>query len=83
MKNGYEIKRVATVALGIGLLVPWSWVKGEAGAGGGADDGGIPAIAGRFVTRLQERVQKADEAALRGSQLLADGDYEGAITEFK
>lgn len=63
-------------------LMGASPVRAEAGAGG-ADEGGVPAVAGRYVTRLQERVKKADESALRGSQLLADGDYEGAIREFK
>lgn len=84
MKKRIEINRSVVAATVVGLAVPL--VTGgdafaEAGGGGGAS--GIPEIAGRFVTRLQERVQKADEAALRGSQLLADGDYEGAITEFK
>jgi general secretion pathway protein D len=35
------------------------------------------------VIRLQERVKKADEAALRGSQLMADGDYQGAIDQYR
>lgn len=83
MKNGKEFKHAWVAAAGLVLVLPAGDVRGEAGAGGGTDDGGIPAIASRFVTRLQERVQKADEAALRGSQLLADGDYEGAITEFR
>ena len=68
---------------GIAVAVPTGELRAEAGGGYGSSDGGIPEVASRYVTRLQERVAKADEAALRGSQLLADGDYEGAITEFK
>lgn len=37
----------------------------------------------RFVVQQQEKVQQADEAALRGAQLKADGDLEGAATAFK
>lgn len=36
-----------------------------------------------YVVRLQENVKKADEAALRGSQLMADGDYQGAIDQYR
>ena len=76
--------RTLVCAAGVGMLIPVPQLKAEAGAGGGvADGGGVPQVASRYVTRLQERVKKADEAALRGSQLLADGDYEGAITEFR
>jgi len=58
--------------------------RAEAGGAGGAGGAsGVPGVASRYVTRMQERVQKADEAALRGSQLLADGDYQGAIAEFQ
>lgn len=42
----------------------------------------VPELASRYVTRLQERVNKANEAATRGEQLMADGDLEGAVTEF-
>ncbi len=75
--------RTLVFAAGVGMLIPVPQVRAEAGAGGAADGGGVPQVASRYVTRLQERVKKADEAALRGSQLLADGDYEGAITEFR
>lgn len=44
---------------------------------------GIPKIARNYVVRLQERVKKSDEAALRGSQLMADGDYQGAIDQYR
>ena len=73
------------VVAGFAFASPTPELRAEAGGGygGGYDDGGIPQVASRYVTRLQERVAKADEAALRGSQLLADGDYEGAIAEFR
>lgn len=84
MKAGNQIIRTLILATGVALVIPVGNARGEAGGGAGAaDGGGIPLVANRYVTRLQERVKKADEAALRGSQLLADGDYEGAITEFK
>jgi len=44
---------------------------------------GVPSIASHYVIRLQEKVKKADEAALRGSQLMADGDYQGAIDQYR
>ena len=44
---------------------------------------GVPSIATAYVIRMQERVKKADEAALRGSQLMADGDYDGAIEQYR
>jgi general secretion pathway protein D len=56
----------------------------EAGPGGyGSGEGGVPGIATNYVIRLQENVKKADEAALRGSQLMADGDYQGAIDQYR
>ena len=55
-----------------------------AGPGGyGSGGSGVPAIATNYVIRLQENVKKADEAALRGSQLMADGDYQGAIEQYR
>lgn len=75
--------RTLVFAAGVGMVIPSVDVRAEAGAGGAGAGGGVPQVASRYVTRLQERVKKADEAALRGSQLLADGDYEGAITEFR
>ena len=41
------------------------------------------ALSTNYVIRLQENVKKADEAALRGSQLMADGDYQGAIDQYR
>ncbi|MDF1812515.1 MAG: tetratricopeptide repeat protein, partial [Verrucomicrobiales bacterium] len=43
---------------------------------------GIPQIASNYVIRMQESVKRADEAALRGSQLMADGDLEGTIGQY-
>lgn len=55
-----------------------------AGPGGyGSGGSGVPGIASTYVIRLQENVKKADEAALRGSQLMADGDYQGAIDQYR
>ncbi len=56
-------------------------IAGPSGYGGGGS--GVPSIASHYVIRLQERVKKADEAALRGSQLMADGDYQGAIDQYR
>ncbi len=53
-----------------------------AGPGGYGYGGGVTSIAESYVIRLQERVKQADEAALRGTQLMADGDYQGAIDQF-
>jgi general secretion pathway protein D len=58
--------------------------NGFAGPGGSGSAGsGVPGIATSYVIRLQENVKKADEAALRGSQLMADGDYQGAIDQYR
>ena len=35
------------------------------------------------MIRLQERVKQADQAALRGNALMADGDYEQAMASFR
>lgn len=48
-----------------------------------SSDPALPILAKNYVIRLQERVKKADEAALRGSQLMADGDYQGAIDQYR
>ncbi|MDF1816113.1 MAG: type II and III secretion system protein [Verrucomicrobiales bacterium] len=42
----------------------------------------VPQIATNYVIRMQEQVKRADDAALRGSQLMADGDYEGAVEQY-
>ena len=65
----------------LGFLSVNVTVKG--GPDGYGSGGGVPAIATNYVIRLQERVKKADEAALRGSQLMADGDYQGAIDQYR
>jgi Ca-activated chloride channel family protein len=43
----------------------------------------IPAVATNYLTRQQENVKKADEAALRGSQLMAEQDNQGAIDHYR
>ena len=43
----------------------------------------IPEVALNYIWRGQEEVKKADEAALRGSRLMADGDYQGAIDQYR
>ncbi|NLT72173.1 MAG: hypothetical protein GXX91_15975, partial [Verrucomicrobiaceae bacterium] len=58
-------------------------IAGPGGYGGSGSGSGVPAIATNYVIRLQENVKKADEAALRGSQLMADGDYQGAIEQYR
>ncbi|MCG8599981.1 MAG: type II and III secretion system protein [Verrucomicrobiales bacterium] len=63
-----------------GFLADTANVHAGPGYGSG---GGVPAIATNYVIRLQERVKKADEAALRGSQLMADGEYQGAIDQYR
>ncbi len=84
---GHGIKvgaRVGVVASAFAFVIASGpELRAEGGGGGGGEAGGAPGVASRYVIRLQERVRKADEAALRGSQLLSDQDYEGAIKEFK
>ncbi|MFK5923475.1 MAG: type II and III secretion system protein [Verrucomicrobiota bacterium] len=81
---GRSVKLAALSGVMASVFVTGSQVHAEAGGGAaGGGVGGAPGVASRYVIRLQERVRKADEAALRGSQLLADGDFEGAIREFK
>jgi len=43
----------------------------------------VPQAAQNAVARRQELVAKADEAALRGQRLMADRDFEGAVSEFR
>ncbi|MEX2579595.1 MAG: Amuc_1098 family type IV pilus outer membrane protein [Verrucomicrobiales bacterium] len=73
---------------GVGMVGLAAILGFEAGVlagptGYGSGEGGVPAVATNYVIRLQERVKKADEAALRGSQLMADGDYQGAIDQYR
>lgn len=58
---------------------------GGHGGGGvyGSGSSGAPGIATSYVIRMQEQVKKADDAALRGSQLMADGDFEGAVEQYR
>ena len=44
--------------------------------------GEVSSVAERYVIQKQEEVRQADAAALRGTQLMADGDYQGAIDQF-
>src|SRR5690606_18065860 len=78
-------KKSYTVHFLGGALVAAAFFPGHdavAGPGGyGGSGSGVPGIATNYVIRLQENVKKADEAALRGSQLMADGDYQGAIEQ--
>ena len=46
-----------------------------------ADPQASPEI--QFTTAMQESVKMADEAALRGSQLMADRDYNGGIEKYE
>jgi general secretion pathway protein D len=80
---GRGAKLVAMAGAMVSVFVSGSEIRAEAGGGAGGEAGGAPGVASRYVIRLQERVRKADEAALRGSQLLADDDFEGAIREFR
>ncbi|MEO0414663.1 MAG: Amuc_1098 family type IV pilus outer membrane protein, partial [Verrucomicrobiota bacterium] len=58
-------------------------LAGNTGFGSrGASPSGVSAIAQNYVIRMQERVKQADEAAIRGSQLYANGDYEGALDQY-
>lgn len=68
------------ILVAIGLLGLAGLDRSEAGPAG---YGSVPEIAQSYVIRLQENVKKADEAALRGSQLMADGDYQGAIDSYR
>lgn len=79
-------KNSFTTVVCVGMLV----VVGESATvlfagptGYGSGDSGVPSIATNYVIRLQEDVKRADEAALRGSQLMADGDYQGAIDQYR
>ncbi len=83
------LKRISTGKGRFGLLLPalagvaLPAMAGQGGYGGGSGGSGVPGIATNYVIRLQENVKKADEAALRGSQLMADGDYQGAIDQYR
>lgn len=80
-------KTFASLSLGAAIIAfgPADGVTVLAGPGGygSGGNGAVPGLARNYVVRLQERVKKADEAALRGSQLMADGDYQGAIDQYR
>ena len=73
------VRTVVGVASALVATADYSFA-GPTGYGSG---GGVPSIATNYVISLQERVKQADEAALRGSQLMADGDYQGAIDQYR
>lgn len=76
--------KIITAGGAVASVLVLATVPAVAGSGGyGGDGSGVPAIATNYVIRLQENVKKADEAALRGSQLMADGDYQGAIDQYR
>lgn len=79
-----ELRMCGVCTAGVAVLLGAGMANVTAGPQGyGAGSGGVPTIATNYVIRLQERVKKADEAALRGSQLMADGDYQGAIDQYR
>lgn len=78
-----EIRMCGIWSAGLAVLFGAGVSTVKAGPGYGSGGGGVPTIATNYVIRLQERVKKADEAALRGSQLMADGDYQGAIDQYR
>ena len=80
-KISYTARFLGGVLVATALLPALDAVAGPGGYG--SADSGVPGIATNYVIRLQENVKKADEAALRGSQLMADGDYQGAIDQYR
>ncbi|MDA7673505.1 hypothetical protein N8615_03855, partial [Verrucomicrobiales bacterium] len=86
MRTSLKFKQIHTAlvcALSLASVGVCNSVYAEAGGSAAGGEGGVPGVASRYVIRLQERVKKADEAALRGSQLMADEDYQGAIEQYK
>jgi general secretion pathway protein D len=82
--KGTKKSFTAVVSSGILTVISLSLTEAIAGPTGyGSGDSGVPSIATNYVIRLQEDVKRADEAALRGSQLMADGDYQGAIDQYR
>ena len=81
MKKNFAFPLAGSLAGAMAALLAGNVVAGPGGYG--SDGGGVPGIATNYVIRLQENVKKADEAALRGSQLMADGDYQGAIDQYR
>lgn len=85
MKKTLIGKGLATIygVAGVTAVLVSVTIPALAGPTGYGSGGGVPSIATNYVIRLQERVKQADEAALRGSQLMADGDYQGAIDQYR
>jgi general secretion pathway protein D len=80
-KKSYKAHFLGGVFVATALFPASDSMAGPGGYGGSGS--GVPGIATNYVIRLQENVKKADEAALRGSQLMADGDYQGAIDQYR
>ncbi len=72
-----------TAAVCVGLIGQTLTQAGPMYGSGGGSSSGIPEIATNYVIMMQEQVKNADNAALRGSQLMADGDYEGAVEQYR
>lgn len=76
------VLKKAGFALGLCLAAQTSNVLGDGIGVGDGPSPGVPQIATNYVIRMQEQVKRADDAALRGSQLMADGDFEGAVEQY-
>lgn len=82
LKTIFPGKTAGSLLASAVTMAAFPMIAGPGGYGSGSG-GGVPGIATNYVIRLQENVKKADEAALRGSQLMADGDYQGAIDQYR
>jgi len=49
----------------------------------GTNDQGLTGLAAREVVRRQERVRRADRAALEANRAAAEGDHEAAVRSYR
>jgi general secretion pathway protein D len=52
-------------------------------AGPGGAGGAVSSIVERELARRNQRVHDADAAVIKGDELFAEGDYEGALSQYK
>jgi general secretion pathway protein D len=70
-----------SIALMVAATIPMSGTHLFAGDGGLG--GGVPGIAEREIARRMARIEDARQAMEKGDELFAQGDHEGALSQYR
>ena len=78
INRSHSMKQAAYVCLTVALTAASALAGGASGVGGS-----VSGIAEREMARRMARVQEAQAAMERGDKLFAEGDYEGALGQYR